>query len=303
MLLLFLAYALRVPLGIDNYVPAPASNPITKESAALGRKLFFDKRLSRDGTVSCATCHDPQYGFTDKHPKAVGIENKVGPRRTPRILNRAWGKRFFWDGRAPDLEHQVAQPIANPSEMDMPVAKVVARLAAIDEYKGIDEKGLRFALASYVRTILAGNSPYDRYLAGDNSALTAEQQVGLNLFRGKAGCISCHLGPNLTDEGFHVTAAGAIDDDAGHSLVSFDDNDNAAFKTPSLRHVAATPPYFHDGSAKTLDDVIDHYAKGGKPRKNLDPEIRKFSITPEEKRALVRFLEALTGEIREGYPE
>ncbi|MBI2684932.1 MAG: c-type cytochrome [Acidobacteria bacterium] len=285
MMLWLLLFALRVPLGLDTHIPVPDDNPLRAETVALGRKLFFEKQLSRDGTVACATCHDPNRAFTDEHPRAKGIGGQIGPRRSPRILNRAWGKSFFWDGRAATLEDQVVQPITNPLEMAMPLDDAVSRLAAMPAYNQLDVLTLRRALASYVRTILAGDSPYDRYIAGDRTALDAQQQKGLNLFRGKAGCISCHLGPNLTDEDFHVT-------DAGKSI---DKGRNGAFKTPSLRQVAEAAPYFHDGSAPTLEAVIDHYDKGG-----TDPEMRPLRLAPDEKQAIVAFLKSLTGVVREG---
>ena len=192
---------LRVPTGLDAYVPVPDTNPITKESVQLGRKLFFDKRLSRDRTVSCATCHNPEYAFTDARKLAVGVDGRTGDRRVPRIVNRAYGKTFFWDGRVSQLEEQVVLPIVNPKEMDLPLSEAAARV-------GLDAGTLQRALASYVRTILSGNSPYDRYVQGDRDALTDEQKLGLQIFRGKAGCGSCHLGPNLTDEQFHNTGIG-----------------------------------------------------------------------------------------------
>ena len=275
MLWLFL-FALKVPLGLDTHIPVPSDNPLTPETVALGRKLFFDKRLSKDNSIACATCHDPKRAFTDELPRAKGINGQIGPRRSPRILNRAWGKSFFWDGRSPTLEDQVVQPIANPIEMGLPLDEAVARL-------GISETTLRRALASYVRTILAGNSPYDHFLAGDRAALTGQQQKGLQLFRGKAGCISCHLGPNLTDEELHQTGAGLLDS-------------GKPFKTPSLRQIAEAAPYFHDGSAPTLETVIDHYDKG----EANDPEIRPLHLSPDEKRALADFLKSLTGDIQEG---
>ncbi len=271
-----LLFALKVPLGLDTHIPVPDGNPLTPETIALGRKLFFDKRLSKDNSIACATCHDPKRAFTDELPRAKGINGQIGPRRSPRILNRAWGKSFFWDGRSPTLEDQVVQPIANPIEMGLPLDEAVARL-------GISETTLRRALASYVRTILAGNSPYDRFLAGDRAALTGQQQKGLQLFRGKAGCISCHLGPNLTDEELHQTGAGLLDS-------------GKPFKTPSLRQIAEAAPYFHDGSAPTLETVIDHYDKG----EANDPEIRPLHLSPAEKRALADFLKSLTGDIQEG---
>lgn len=295
-MLWLLLFALKVPLGLDTHIPVPDDNPLRPETITLGRKLFFEKRLSRDSTIACATCHNPETAFTDTLPRARGINGQIGPRRSPRILNRAWGRSFFWDGRAATLEDQVIQPITNPLEMAMPLDAAVARLAATPEYPGLDVPTLRRALAAYVRTILAGNSPYDRYLAGDRTALTAQQQQGLALFRGKAGCISCHLGPNLTDENFHVTGAGKSPD-RGRAAISGRPEDERAFKTPSLRHIAKAAPYFHDGSAATLAEVIDHYDK---PGPNLDPELLPLHLTEPEKQALAAFLQSLTGEIREG---
>ena len=263
-----------------------------KKSVQLGRKLFFDKRLSRDNSVSCATCHDPQYAFTDARKLAVGVDGRTGDKRVPRILNRAYGKAFFWDGRVSQLEEQVVMPIANPKEMDLDVQVAAARV-------GLDTVTLQRALASYVRTILSGNSLYDRYVQGDRDALTSEQKLGLQIFRGKAGCGSCHLGPNLTDERFHNTGIGTADE-PGHFATSRDPGDRGAFKTPSLRDVARTPPYMHDGSLATLDEVIDYYDKGGRANANLDAEIRKLQLSTAEKKALVAFLQALNGVISDG---
>jgi cytochrome c peroxidase len=293
---LWIAFALggqtlSVPLGLDAYVPAPADNPIAVERARLGRQLFFDKRLSRDGTVACSSCHDPEHAFADPRPVAIGIQGKRGTRRTPRLANRAYGRSFFWDGRAATLEDQVGGPIENPLEMNLPVDEAAARV-------GLSEGELRRALATYVRTILSGDSPYDRYLAGDREALSALARDGLRLFRGKAGCVSCHLGTNLTDERFHNTGLNSADE--GRHAVTRQPADRGAFKTPGLRDVARAAPYMHDGSLATLDDVIEHYDRGGRQRDNLDREIRPLELTPDEKRALKAFLESLTGRIREG---
>lgn len=277
-MLWLLLLSLKVPLGLDAHIPTPPDNPLRPETIQLGRKLFFDTRLSKDNSISCATCHDPKRAFTDQHPRAIGVNNQHGPRRSPRILNRAWGRKFFWDGRSPTLEDQVLQPIANPIEMALPLDEALKKLNEVDDYKPIDQTKLAQALASYVRTILAGNSPYDQYLAGNKTALTTQQQKGLQLFRTKANCISCHLGPNLTDEDLHQT------------------NGETPFKTPSLRQVAQAAPYFHDGSAPTLEAVIDHYNKG----EAADPEIQPLKLTSEEKQALVEFLKSLTGDIIEG---
>jgi cytochrome c peroxidase len=285
-------HILRVPAGLDAYIPVPENNPITRESVELGRQLFFDKRLSRDNSLSCATCHDPQYAFTDPRKLAVGVDGRTGDKRVPRILNRAYGKAFFWDGRVSQLEEQVIMPIANPKEMDLDVKEAATRV-------GLDTLTLQRALASYVRTILSGNSPYDRYVQGNREALTTEQKLGLQIFRGKAGCGSCHLGPNLTDERFHNTGIGTADE-PGHFATSRDPGDRGAFKTPSLREVARTPPYMHDGSLATLDEVIDYYDKGGRANANLDAEIRKLQLSAAEKKALVAFLQALNGVISDG---
>lgn len=283
---------LVVPAGLDAYLPVPDSNPLTSGKVELGRKLFFDKRLSRDQSVSCATCHDPAIAFTDRRKTAAGVNGREGPRRVPRIANRVYGKSFFWDGRAGSLEEQVLQPIANPKEMDLDVAEAASRV-------GLDVPALEQALASYVRTILAGDSPYDRYLAGDAGALTARQREGLRLFRGKAGCTSCHLGPNLTDEAFHNTGVG-WPADPGRYQVTKVETDRGAFKTPGLREAARTPPYMHDGSLATLEDVVEFYSKGGQGNPYLDPEIRKLDLTAAEKAALIAFLEALNGKVRDG---
>jgi cytochrome c peroxidase len=281
-----------IPAGLDGYLPVPDANPLTVEKVALGRRLFSDARLSRDGTVSCATCHDPALAFTDKRPVSVGIGGRVGNRRVPRIANRAYGRSFFWDGRAQTLEEQVLQPISNPKEMDQSPEAAAAKV-------GLDVGDLGRALASYVRTILSGDSPFDRYLAGDRDALTDEQRAGLRLFRGKAGCTSCHLGPNLTDERFHNTGAGWPTDE-GRFAVTGAETDRGAFKTPSLRDAARTPPYMHDGNLATLADVIEFYDKGGTANPHLDREIRPLRLSPQEKSALATFLVALNGTIRDG---
>jgi cytochrome c peroxidase len=283
---------LPIPVGLDAYLPVPEGNPLTKEKVELGRKLFFDARLSRDQSISCATCHDPKLAFTDSRKVARGIGGHLGERRVPRLINRGYGTSFFWDGRAATLEQQVVQPVLNPKEMDMKVEDAAARV-------GIDVPTLQKALASYVRTILSGNSPYDRYLQGDREALSEQQRIGLHLFRGKAGCTSCHLGPNLTDERFHNTGIG-WPNDAGRFTVTGKTEDRGAFKTPSLREAARTPPYMHDGSLSTLEEVVDFYDKGGNRNPQLDPEIREIRLTAEEKSALLAFLQALNGTVRDG---
>ena len=300
-----IAEGLPVPLGLDSYLPAPETNPIRAEKAALGRALFFETLLSRDRSVSCATCHDPSRAYTDDKALAVGLGGRKGTRRTPAILNRGYGRSFFWDGRAGTLEEQVLKPIGNPVEMDLTIEEALARLKSSGKYPPLDAGAVGAALATYVRTILAGDSPYDRYVAGDRNALDAEQAAGLRLFRGKANCAACHLGPNLTDEEFHNTGTGWADGkfaDEGRFAVTGRDRDRGAFKTPTLRDAARRAPFMHDGSLATLEDVIEHYDKGGKPNPALDSEVRPLKLTAEEKRSLIAFLRALTGTVREGWP-
>jgi cytochrome c peroxidase len=286
------ADTITVPAGLDAYIPVPDSNPLTREKVELGKKLFSDVRLSRDQSISCATCHNPKVAFTDTRTTSVGVEKRAGDRRVPRLVNRGYGKAFFWDGRAGTLEEQVLQPVENPHEMDLALGEAAKRT-------GLAVETMRQALSSYVRTILSGDSPYDRYLQGDRDALTTQQRLGLRLFRTKAGCTSCHLGPNFTDERFHNTGIG-WPGDQGRFAVTKQEKDRGAFKAPSLREAARTPPYMHDGSLKTIEEVLDYYDKGGKPNPALDPEIRELHLTAEEKSALAAFLQSLSGTVRDG---
>jgi cytochrome c peroxidase len=299
-------------LGLDAYMPIPDENPLTEEKIALGRKLFFDPILSKDRTISCATCHDPKLGFTDDKPVAVGVGGQTGARRSPRLINRGYGKLFFWDGRAASLEDQVLQPIENPIEMAMTLEEVEARLRSDAGYaagfrdafgRPPDTGALQQALASYVRTIVSGNSTYDRYVAGESEALSAAQRRGLEIFRGKGNCAVCHLGPNLTDDDFHNTGVGwkeGAAKDQGRAKITADPADIGAFKTPTLREVASTGPYMHDGSLATLADVVEFYDKGGEPNPHLSMEMQRLDLTAAEKTDLVEFLKALSGEVREG---
>ncbi len=283
------------PLGLDTYLPTPDGNAFTREKIELGKQLFADKRLSRDGTVSCATCHDPHYSFADSRTVAVGIHGQKGTRRAPTLINRAFGKSFFWDGRAATLEQQVLQPITNPLEMDMSLEELPQRV-------GRNAVDVSQALAAYVRTILAGNSRYDRYLSGERSALSAGEQDGLRLFRGKANCGTCHVGANLTDERFHNTGIAWENGfrDAGRFAVTQREADRGAFKTPTLREAARRAPFMHDGSLATIEDVIEYYDRGGKANPNLDPEIHPLHLTAAEKTELAAFLRALSGVVQDG---
>jgi cytochrome c peroxidase len=321
-LLLFALPAERssVPLGLDLYRPVPETNPLTPEKIALGRRLFFDRRLSRDGTIACASCHDPRRTFTDGRPVAVGIEGRTGARNVPTLINRVYGKSHFLDGRAASLERQAVEPILNPKEMSMTMAEVLVRLRGDSKYASqfrsvfrqeANPEDVAFAIASYVRSILAGDAPFDRYLNGEVVALSDQAKRGLQVFRGKAKCTSCHVGPTFTDERFHNTGiawrepstssgqAGRFQDE-GRFAVSGKPADHGAFKTPTLREIARTAPYMHDGSVTTLEQVVDFYDAGGRSNPNIDPDIRPLHLSIEEKQALVVFLKSLSGRIREG---
>jgi len=288
--LLMLSLVLRPPLGLDLYMPVPDANPLTPAKIALGGKLFFNKRLSRDGTFSCASCHDPKLAFTDGRKVARGINGQEGTRNAPAVINRGYGRTFFWDGRAKSLEQQVLEPILNPKELGMTETLVESRI-------GLEIAEITGALASYVRTIRTGDSPFDRYAAGNQRALTEIQKAGLMVFRGKARCNTCHAGPNLTDENFHNTGV-AWRDGTPSDLGAGE----GRFKVPTLREVARTAPYMHDGSLKALEDVVDYYDRGGNANPNLDEDLRPLHLTAEEKSALVQFLRSLSGRVREGKP-
>jgi cytochrome c peroxidase len=291
MLLLLLAAALTSPLGLDLYMPVPEDNPLTAERIERGRELFFDTRLSRDRTIACGSCHDPERAFSDGRPVAIGVFNRVGSRSAPALVNRGYGRAFFWDGRAATLEEQVLQPIQDPNEMDMTLPEVSARV-------GMPIAEFSRSLASFVRSLLSGDSAFDRFINGDRAALTLQQQDGLQLFRGKANCTACHVGPTFSDERFHNTGVAWRDGrllDEGRSAVTGRVEDRGAFKTPTLREIARTAPYMHDGSAVTLADVVDFYDRGGNANPGLDAELRPLKLTPLEKDALVAFLNSLNG--------
>ena len=294
---------LEIPLGLDSFLPVPEANPLTPEKAAMGRELFSDQRLSRDQTLSCATCHEPGRAFADGKPIAEGVSGRHGQRRVPSIVNRGYGKSFFWDGRIATLEEQVLQPIISPTEMDMTIEEALARLRADALYSKLTREGLARALASYVRTILAGGSPYDRYIAGDREALPEQARIGLQIFRRKGNCGSCHLGPNLTDEQYHNTGVAWRQGrfaDTGRFMVTTREQDRGAFKTPTLRQVAARAPYMHDGSIATLEEVVEYYDRGGNRNPNLDSELQPLGVSGDEKQALVAFLRSLSGVVKEG---
>jgi cytochrome c peroxidase len=288
------------PLGLSP-VPVPKDNPQTPEKIHLGKQLYFDKRLSKDDTVSCASCHDPKFGFSNGERFATGVGGAKGGRSAPSVINSAYYRQQFWDGRAASLEEQALGPIANPIEMALPIEDAVAKLNRINGYKTSFQKvfgtdvtadGIAKAIAAYERTVISGNAPYDRFKAGDKSALSEAAQRGMKLFFGKANCSACHGGTNFSDSGYHNIGIGmdAKEPDPGRFAISKLSGDTGAFKTPTLREIARTAPYMHDGSLATLEDVVDHYDKGGIQNEYLDEEMFELRLTPVEKAALVTFM-------------
>jgi cytochrome c peroxidase len=340
--------ARTVQIYIPKGIPAdlwrkriPTNNPMTAEKVALGQSLYFDKRLSTDGTISCATCHDPANAFTDHNAVALGASGKAGTRNAPTILNAMFSERLFWDGRAGSLEEQAKQPLTNKFEMAMgSYDAVVARLVAIPQYRrafrlafkseGITIDTIAKAIATYERTQLSGNSPFDRFITGNNNAITEAQKRGWLLFKGKARCIECHTYtrkcPFFSDFKFHNTGIASSDknfeslenqvtkvqssnnknlsllthtegvSELGRYLLTNQPRDVGAFKTPTLRDIELTGPYMHNGSQKTLLDVVKFYSKGGAPNSHLDERMRPLNLSDQEINDVVEFLRALTSD-------
>ncbi len=321
----------------------PAHNPQSAAKVALGKELFFDPRLSADNTVACANCHDPDKGFTDQLPTSMGVHGKFGQRNAPTVLDSMFNIEQFWDGRAATLEDQAEQPILNPIEMGMPDQRtVVTKLNSIPEYqKGFQDtfgtapnyRNLVAAIAVYERTQIAFDSPFDRYMAGDSNALTAQEKRGWAIFNGQGRCMSCHgwnpTRPLFTDDRFHnigVSAHSAkfvpharqalallssggggarqIDQlaiatdmsELGRFLVSKQPHDIGAFRTMDLRNLYLTEPYFHDGSQATIWDTLDHYNKGGVQNPYLDGGITPLGLSEQQEDDLAAFLLSLTSQ-------
>ena len=308
--------AIPTPLGLPR-VPIPADNSPTAETVELGRQLYFDPQLSSDGTVSCSSCHSPAFGMADSKPLSEGVAKKLGARNSPTVLNAAYYTKEFWDGRARSLEQQVEFPIQNPVEMAHTLRGVERKLSADPGYVAefqqafgpgpITMHRVENALASFERTMLSGNSPFDRWYYGhDESAVSDSTKRGFEVFRNpKLGnCVTCHQVNEhyalFTDNQFHNIGVGATEEniaDPGRYVVTHRESDLGAFKTPSLRNVAVTAPYFHDGSRKTLKDTVDFYVGGGNSNPHLDKEVHSLNFLTGQQRAdLVSFMESLTGE-------
>jgi cytochrome c peroxidase len=288
-------------------IPFPPENEFTPAREQLGRTLFFDPRLSSSQFISCATCHNPGFAWTDPLPKAIGNRMKQLPRRTPTLLNIAWADVLFWDGRADSLEQQALGPIAGPEEMNCPLEQVATVLARIPEYRPLFEraypgesmgyKTVARALATFERTIVSERAPFDNWVYGQEFAISDSAKRGFDLFNSKAACQKCHSGWNFTDNGFHDI--GLRDADRGRGVQLDLPAMQHAFKTPTLRDADRRGPYMHDGSAATLEEVIDVYDRGGlEHRPSVAPEIAALHLTAGEKADLIAFLHSLTAESR-----
>jgi cytochrome c peroxidase len=293
-----------IPLGFPDPV-IPADNQLTANRVALGKRLFNDPILSRDFTISCGSCHFEEQKFTDGLPVSVGIEGRKVTRNAMSLLNAAYQPNMFWDGGVPNLEQQVLAPIENVNEMDFDVNKVVERLQNHPEYPALFKQAygagpsvytLTRAIACFERSLYTSPSRFDLYQYGiDPDALDASEINGMNLFFGEKGdCFHCHGGYNFTDFSFQNNGLYLQYADSGRARITADPDDVGKFKVPSLRNVALTAPYMHDGSMKTLGQVIDHYDSGGKQHPNQSGIVKVLNLTPQEKQDLINFLKALT---------
>ncbi|MBY4592711.1 cytochrome c peroxidase [Rhizobium redzepovicii] len=286
-------------------VPFEGVTAYSPQLATLGKMLFFDPRLSGNKNMTCASCHNPSFGFETPVKTPIGAANTALGRQAPTVLNVAWVSPFFWDGRAPNLEQQAAGPITAAAEMNGKLDDAVSEMHDIPDYKkwfgevfpdkGISKETLLTAIATYERTVVSNWSPFDRWVDGDEKAVSDSAKRGFELFTGTAGCSACHSGWNFTDNKFHDI--GLPSDDIGRYKIDPSSPGNKyAFKTPGLRNTLYRGPYMHDGSLKSMDEVITHYESGGVSRPSLDPAMSPFLLTEEESKDLVAFLGTLTAE-------
>jgi cytochrome c peroxidase len=293
-------------VALPESVPSPKGNPTTPAKVELGKQLFFDPRLSGDNTMSCATCHLPDRAFGDGLARSKGADGRLLTRNTPTLLNVGLFSTFFWDGRAVSLEEQALGPIQSPDEMNQNLDELVEELRTVPGYgrqfedtfgEPVNKQNIAKALAAFQRTLFTRNSPFDRYLAGDKKALSNRAKEGLDLFVGDADCIRCHNGPPLSDGKYYRLGVGR--DDKGRGAITKNYEDLYRFRTPSLRHVAETGPYMHDGSQATLFDVVQFYYRGVPSRgpNGLDLDVEPLlGQSFSEIEALVEFLKSLSGE-------
>ncbi len=290
-------------------IPMPPSNLSYQDKVALGKQLYFDGRLSKSGQVPCAFCHNPFAGFADPRQTSIGIDGKVGGRQAPTVFNTAFNPIQFWDGRAGSLEEQAIGPIQNPVEMGETHEHVVAKLRGIKGYQAqfrsvfgtdVNLQGIAEAIAAYERTIISTNSPFDRYALGETQALSEAAVRGMALFKGKARCLMCHNGPNFTDNQFHnlgVPQVGPRKEDLGRYEMTKIERDKGAFKTPTLRSIAETAPYMHDGAFGALEEVVAFLNQGGGPNPYLSPLLKPLNLSGTEQADLIAFLKSLSGDV------
>jgi cytochrome c peroxidase len=286
-----------------DFIPFPKYNPFTLEKVSLGKILYFDTRLSATSAQSCASCHSPGFGWGDGLSLGVGQGMMTLGRRSPSIVNAAWGEVFMWDGRAASLEEQALGPIQSPAEMNMPIELLMNRLASISGYErlfaaafpgeGITPKTLANAIATYERTVVSDRAPFDDWIDGGERAISEDAKRGFVVFNTKGRCASCHEGWNFSNEGFHDIGLASPDVGRGQFLKNVTKMQHA-FKTPGLREITNRGPYMHDGSIGTLEDVVEHYDRGGTDRPSRSDLVSPLGLTVQEKTDLVAFLKTLT---------
>lgn len=287
-----------------SFIPTPSENPLSKEKIELGRKLFFDPRLSINGTISCANCHNPNLAFCDNLSTSTGILGQKTQRNAPSLLNAAFLPTVMFDAHLKSLELQIIVPLQEPTEMGHNMKNLIPVLRAIPEYqkaakeifnRDFDAYVLTRSIASFERSLISLNSRYDQYVNGKKTSLSSTEKRGMQLFMNELYCVSCHPPPYFTT--FKAENNGLYQEygeDKGRFRIKLDSNDIGKFKVPSLRNIALTFPYMHDGSIKNLENVIAHYAKGGQNNKNISPSIVPFQISEEDKKCLISFLHCLT---------
>lgn len=292
---------------LPTVVPIPGTNLNYSRKVELGKQLFFDGRLSKNNAISCAFCHNPLTGFADPRQTSIGVGGGIGGRQAPTVYNTGFIPLQFWDGRAGSLEEQAIGPIVSSVAMAETHENVVKKLGKIKGYQqqfravfgtDVNLQGIADAIAAYERTIVSTNSAFDKYVLGDGKAMDEGAVRGMTLFKGKARCILCHNGPNFTDNQFHnlgVPQVGPMKEDLGRFSVTRLERDKGRFKTPTLRSIAETAPYMHDGVFKTLGEVLDFLDQGGGQNQNLSPLVKPLGLTQPEKADLIAFLNALTG--------
>ncbi len=297
-------YVWHLPSTFDSLPPVPQDNQMSRARIRLGEALFFDPRLSADGRISCGSCHRPEFAFADTTPVSIGVHGRRDKRNAPSLLNVAYQKRLFMEGGVPSLELQALGPADNPDEMGMLLSDAVSKIAQDRTYTemakaayggSMDTRTAAYALAAFQRSLISAGSPYDAFLAGDSLVLDPSQRRGMTLFFSEqTACSTCHSGFLFTDQGYHNIGLAETYADPGRGRLTHAPQDDGSFKTPSLRNVAITAPYMHDGSIETLREVIEFFDSGGHPHPNLDQRIKPLGLSDQDKTDMANFLGALT---------